>query len=66
MQWKGKLIWSLAEAKLKTMRADALTLSLVFSWGSSKAESLENFEGDTCTYVQQGLSRQPRKGHTKV
>jgi hypothetical protein len=65
MQLKGKLIWSSAEAKLKTMRAAALTLSLAFSWGSSKAESLENSEGDTCTYVQQALSRQPRKGAQK-
>jgi hypothetical protein len=65
MQSKGKLIWSSAEAKLKTMRAAALTLSLAFSWGSSKAESLENSEGGTCTYVQQALSRQPRKGAQK-
>jgi hypothetical protein len=66
MQSKGKLIRSLAEAKLKTMRAAALTLSLAFSQGSLETESLENSQGDTCMYVQQALSRQPRKGHKKV
>ena len=65
MQSKGKLIWSLAEAKLKTMRAAALTHSLAFSWGSLKAESLEDSEGDTCMYVYQALSHQPRKGAQK-
>jgi hypothetical protein len=66
MQSKGKLIRSLVEEKLKTMRAATLTLSLAFSWGSSETESLENSEGDTCMYVQQALSCQPRKGHKKV
>jgi hypothetical protein len=47
MQSKGKLIRSLAEEKLKTMRAATLTLSLAFSWGSSETESLENSEGGT-------------------
>ena len=66
MQLKGKLIRCLGEAKLKTMRAAALTLFLAFSWGSSETESLENSEGGTCLYVQQALSRQQRKEHKKV
>jgi hypothetical protein len=66
MQSKGKLIWSSVEAKLKTIRAAFLTLSLAFSWGSSKAESLENSGRGTCAYVQQALSCQPRTGDKKV